>query len=82
MKEWLLIIGLISSHAYSITGFGGDVNHGKCLRLLNPWGHYEYTGSESHVLNDVDDGEFVIKWTEFCKYFPYNILYAEKYCSS
>ena len=64
-------IGLISSHAYSITGFGGDVNHGKCLRLLNPWGHYEYTGSESHVLNDVDDGEFVIKWTEFCKYFPY-----------
>ena len=63
-------VELVSSHAYSLTGFGGDVNHGKCVRVRNPWGHKEYSGAEANVLNTQMDGEFVIKWSEFCKYFP------------
>jgi hypothetical protein len=61
---------LVHAHAYSITGFGGDVNQGKCLRVRNPWGAGEYSGEEAHVLNKKMDGEFVIKWEEFVKYFP------------
>ena len=63
---------LVPGHAYSVTGFGGDVNQGKCLRVRNPWGtgDGEYTGDEAHVLNAKLDGEFVIKWEEFVKYFP------------
>ena len=62
-------VNLVSGHAYSLTGFGGDVNHGKCVRVRNPWGQGEYSGTEANVLNTQIDGEFVIKWSEFCKYF-------------
>ena len=63
-------VDLVSGHAYSITGFGGDVNQGKCVRVRNPWGQGEYSGPEANILNTDMDGEFVIKWTEFLKYFP------------
>ena len=62
-------VKLESGHAYSLTGFGGDVNHGKCVRVRNPWGHGEYSGTEANILNTKIDGEFVIEWPEFCKYF-------------
>ena len=62
-------VNLVSGHAYSLTGFGGDVNHGKCVRVRNPWGQGEYSGTEANILNTQIDGEFVIKWSEFCKYF-------------
>ena len=64
-------IGIYSGHAYSITGFGGDVLQGKCVRLRNPWGSGEYLGSEANILNDKEDGEFVLKWNTFCQYFSY-----------
>ena len=62
-------IGIYSGHAYSITGFGGDVVQGKCVRLRNPWGSGEYKGSEANVLNDKEDGEFVLKWDTFLQYY-------------
>ena len=62
--------GIVLKHAYSVTGFGGDVVHGKCLRLRNPWGTGEYEGVEAHILNNnKEDGEFVIKWDTFLQYF-------------
>ena len=65
---------LVSGHSHSVTGFGGDVHHGKCVRVRNPWGQLggqtgEYLGPEAKVLSTEIDGEFVIKWSEFCKYF-------------
>ena len=70
-------VNLPSGHAYSVTGFGGDVTQGKCLRVRNPYGYEypdspgwstEYDGSEANILNTKMDGEFVMKWTEFVKY--------------
>ena len=69
-------VNLPSGHAYSVTGFGGDVTQGKCLRVRNPYGYEypdspnwstEYDGSEANILNTKMDGEFVIKWEEFVK---------------
>ena len=62
-------LNLVSGHAYSLTGFGGDVNHGKCIRIRNPWGQLENIGSEPNILNHDADGEFVLKWDTFCKHF-------------
>merc|ERR1719436_2053630 len=71
-------VNLVPGHAYSVTGFGGDVTQGKCLRVRNPWGSAyqegrgssaEYGGSEANILNTKLDGEFVIKWPEFVAYF-------------
>ena len=73
-----LIGNIVPGHAYSVTGFGGDIIQGKCLRVRNPWGSayqemrgglVEYSGSEANVLNTNLDGEFVIKWEEFVQYF-------------
>jgi hypothetical protein len=69
-------VNLVSGHAYSVTGFGGDVTQGKCLRVRNPYGYAypdstrstEYQASEANILNTKMDGEFVIKWEEFVKY--------------
>ena len=63
---------LVSGHSYSIAGFGGDVNNGKCVHVRNPWGQLggqtgEYSGSEAKVISTEIDGEFVIKLSEFCK---------------
>jgi hypothetical protein len=62
-------LGIVSGHAYSVTGFGGDVTNGKCIRVRNPWGKTEYIGSEADILNDKEDGEFVLKWETFCEHF-------------
>ena len=62
-------LNLVSGHAYSLTGFGGDVNHGKCIRIRNPWGQLDVIGSEPNMLNHDADGEFVLKWDTFCKHF-------------
>ena len=75
---WAEWVDLVPGHAYSVTGFGGDVTQGKCLRVRNPWGSAyqvgrgksaEYGGSEANILNTKLDGEFVIKWEEFVRYF-------------
>ena len=62
-------IGIVPWHAYSVTGFVGDVLMGKCVRVRNPWGSGESILSEANVFNDKEDGEFVLKWDTFCKHF-------------
>ena len=62
-------IGIVPWHAYSVTGFVGDVLIGKCVRVRNPWGSGEAILSEANVFNDKEDGEFVLKWDTFCKHF-------------
>ena len=62
-------VGIVPWHAYSVTGFGGDVLTGRCVRVRNPWGSHESKMSESSAINDKEDGEFVLKWDTFCKHF-------------
>ena len=64
--------GLTRGHAYSVTGFGGSVLFGKCVRVRNPWGNYmEWKGEVANVLNKEEDGEFVMKWDDFCDNFDW-----------
>ncbi|KAJ1148441.1 hypothetical protein NDU88_001276 [Pleurodeles waltl] len=86
-KEAQTLEKLVKSHTYSITGLK-EVNYKgqqeKLIRLRNPWGHVEWTGSwsdNSPEWNEVDpakkeelhlnmeDGEFWMSFQDFLKHF-------------
>ncbi|XP_069546243.1 calpain-2 catalytic subunit-like [Brachyistius frenatus] len=86
-SEAVTALKLVKGHAYSVTG-AGEVNfHGmlvQLVRIRNPWGQVEWTGSwsdgssewnyvsedEKSKLNHVaEDGEFWMSYTDFIKQF-------------
>ncbi|MCJ8736870.1 hypothetical protein PDJAM_G00017250 [Pangasius djambal] len=79
--------GLVEGHAYTVTGVITVTSNGmqvQLVRLLNPWGHTEWTGNWSDgsqtwmtvseeerrkYTNFVNDGEFWMSIEDFCKCF-------------
>ncbi|XP_026790317.3 calpain-1 catalytic subunit isoform X2 [Pangasianodon hypophthalmus] len=79
--------GLVEGHAYTVTGVTMVTSNGnqvQLVRLLNPWGHTEWSGSWSdgsqtwmtvseeerkNYTNFVNDGEFWMSMEDFCKCF-------------
>ena len=77
-------IGLVGSHAYTVTGvFEARGNIPRLVKLRNPWGKSRYHGpwskkwlrdrnmiNEMRLLDDLaDDGEFYLTYQDFTKYY-------------
>ena len=76
--------GLVSSHAYTVTGvFEARNNIPRLVKLRNPWGTSRYNGpwskkwlmkknmiNEMKILDNLaDEGEFYLSYTDFTKYY-------------